>query len=85
MAFDKVKGASGSIPGFAVSSKGPTLICLVPGGICGSMIVGVTLRRRALPVCAGGVPGLEPFILQVVRHQSAQFGIKVRGLGKECY
>lgn len=66
MALETVNGASGSMPGFAVSSRGPALICLVPGGICGSTVVGATLRRRAPFACAGGVAGLEPFMLRAL-------------------
>lgn len=67
MALDTVKGASGSIPGFAVSNNGPTLICLVPGGTCGSAAVAVTLRRRAPGTCNGEVAGLE-FLISGVSH-----------------
>lgn len=63
MALEKVKGASGSMPGFAVSSRGPALICLVPGGTWVSTGIGVPLRRRALLACANELAGLEDFML----------------------
>lgn len=66
MALEKLKGAWGSIPCFAVSNRGPALICLVPGGTSGSTRDGVTLRRRGAPlVCAGGVVGRITLMLKL--------------------
>lgn len=52
------------MPGFAVSNRGPALICLVPGGIWDRTVTGFAFRRRAPLACDGGVAGLEPFMLR---------------------